>query len=305
MRDWQRNHMAFVLLSILGYLGLPAQEFNMQIDVNAPTLQTADPALFEELEGKLIELINTRRWTNESYEEHERIKGNINLTVSELSSTTFSGELSIQAIRPVFGSNYETTLLNHLDKEFIFQFEQTTPLIYSENIFTDNLTSVFAFYMFYILGLDHDSFVLYGGDRYYQLANEIVNTLPTALLSDTKSGWSSKSNGRNRYFMIENILSPRSRPYRKALYEYHRKGIDVMHRDVEGGKNVLVSALKDVQTVNKDYPNSMIVQMFANAKAQEVADIFAVGARPQKNEVYQIMTSIDPANRNKYIPIRR
>ncbi len=298
------------LISILCMMGIAsvlfAQEFDMKIEVNAPTLQTADPALFEELEGKLIEFINTRRWTNGSYEDHERIKGNLNLTVtSELSSTAFAAELSIQAIRPVFGSNYETTLLNHLDKEFTFQFEQTTPMIYSANIFTDNLTSVLAFYMYYILGLDHDSFILYGGDGYYQIANEIINTLPSGLLTDSKSGWSSQASGRNRYFMIENILSPRSRPYRKALYDYHRKGMDVMHRDVEGGKTVLIGALKNVMTVSKDYPNSMIVQMFANAKAQEVTDIFAVASRPQKNEVYQIMTSIDPANRNKYVPIRR
>ncbi|MCB0687162.1 MAG: DUF4835 family protein [Saprospiraceae bacterium] len=283
-----------------------AQEFNFAVDVKAPTLQTADPKIFEELKNRVTELLNNRRWTDETYQDYERIKGNLNLTITnELNATTFAAELSIQAIRPVYGSTYETPILNHIDKEFIFQFESTTPVIYSENIFNDNLTSVLAFYMYYILGLDHDSFSLYGGDVYYQRANEIINSLPAEYAQDSKSGWSSKANGRNRYYMIENILSPRTRPYRKALYEYHLKGLDLMAKNSEEGKLAILDALKSMETVNSDYPNSMIIQMFANAKAQEVTEIFAVADRNQKNDVYRIMTTLDPANRNKYIPIRR
>ena len=285
---------------------LCAQEFVFNVEVNAPTLQTTDPKIFKELESKVIEFLNNRKWTNEAYQDHERIKCNLILTVkNELSATAFGADLSIQATRPVYGSNYETPLLNHLDKEFTFAFETTTPVIYSENIFTDNLTSTLAFYAYYILGLDHDSYSLYGGDSYFQKANEIINTLPSELLTDGTSGWASKANGRNRYFMVENILSPRSRPYRKALYDYHRQGLDLMHKDPQEGKGGIVVALKGVEQVSNDFVNSMIVQMFANAKAQELNEIFAVADRNQKNEVYRIMTGIDPANRNKYIPIRR
>lgn len=299
---------SFWLLLIIMVLTVSAwtQEFQFNVDVKAPTLQTADPRLFEELKGKVTELLNNRRWTNEDYQAHERIKGNLNITITnELSATTFSGEISLQAIRPVYGSNYETTLLNHIDKEFTFRFEPTTPVIFSENVFTENLTSVLAFYVYYILGLDHDTYSLYGGDPYYQRANEIINTLPSEYAQDQRSGWSSKANGRNRYYMIENILSPRIRAYRKALYDYHLKGLDLMSKNAEDAKGGIVEALKSIETVNSDYPNSMIVQMFANAKAQEVSDIFTVAERNQKNDVYRIMTTIDPANRNKYIPIRR
>ena len=296
----------FTLILLLLFISLEAQEFIFSIEVNAPTLQTTDPKIFKELESKLIEFLNNRKWTGDSYEEHERIKCNLILTIkNELSATAFGADLSIQATRPVYGSNYETPLLNHLDKEFTFMFEETTPVIYSENIFNDNLTSTLAFYVYYILGLDHDSYMLYGGDPYFQKANEIINTLPGDFLTDGQSGWASKANGRNRYFMIENILSPRSRPYRRALYDYHRLGLDLMHKDPQIGKGAIVGALKDVEQVSNDYVNSMIVQMFANAKAQELNEIFALADRNQKNEVYRIMTGIDPANRNKYIPIRR
>lgn len=297
---------SWICLLFLLPVTLRAQEFNFAVDVKAPTLQTADPKIFEELKNRVTELLNNRRWSDETYLDYERIKGNLNITITnELNATTFAAELSIQAIRPVYGSTYETPLLNHIDKEFIFQFESTTPVIFSENVYNDNLTSVLAFYMYYILGLDHDSFSLYGGDPYYQRANELISALPAEFAQDQKSGWSSKANGRNRYYMIENILSPRTRAYRKALYEYHLKGLDLMSKNAEEGKLAILEALKSLESVNSDYPNSMIIQMFANAKAQEVTEIFAVADRNQKNDVYRIMTTIDPANRNKYIPIRK
>ncbi len=294
-----------ICFALIGSLA-SAQEFVFDIEVNTPNLQTADPKLFDELESRLKDFLSNRKWTNENYEEHERIRCNLIFTVKEeLSTTVFAADVSIQAVRPVFGSNYETTVLNHLDKEVVFEFDQTTPLIFSENIYTDNLTSVLAFYAYYMLGMDYDTYMLYGGDTYFEKANEIINTLPGEQITNTRSGWSSKANGRNRYFMIENMLNPRSRPYRKAQYEYHRNGLDMMHSNVEEGKQAIVEALKNVETVSKDYVNSMIVQMFANAKAQEVTEIFAVASRTHKNEVYRIMTGLDPANRNKYIPIRR
>jgi len=283
-----------------------AQEFRFSIKINTPRLQTADPALFGNLENQITEFINNRRWTSDSYQEYERIQGNINLTITEeLSATLFRADLDIQAIRPVFGTSYESTLLNHSDKEVLFEFDESRPLNYSTNAYTDNLSSILAFYLYYILGLDYDSFALYGGDPYYQLAQDIINLLPPGMTSDKNSGWSSQANGRNRYFMIENILSPKTRPYRKALYDYHRKGLDIMYQDPEESKIAIVEALRNVSTVYNDYPNAMIVQMFANAKAQEITDIFTIAARDQKNEVYRIMTGIDPSNRNKYTPIRR
>ncbi len=299
-----KNCLTLCLLFL--FTSVRAQELVFDVQVNAPALQLADPKIFKELESKLIDFLNNRKWTDEDYEDHERIKCNLNVTIrTELSATAFDADITIQASRPVFGSSYETPLLDHIDKEMTFGFEETTPVIFSEVIFNDNLTSTLAFYVYYILGLDHDSFMLYGGDEYFQKASEIANTVPSEYQKQTQSGWSPNANGRNRYFMIENILSPRSRPYRKAIYDYHRLGLDQMHNDPTVGKGSIVDALKEVEQVSNEYVNSMIVQMFANAKAQELNDIFAVADRNQKNEVYRIMTGIDPANRNKYIPIRR
>ncbi len=281
-----------------------AQEVEFSISINTPRLQNTNASYFSSLEGQLREFLNNRRWTNDTYDDHEKIQCNLNLTISEeLSATTFRADLDIQSSRPVYGTNYETTLINHRDQEVVFTYEDARPLIYSENAYNDNLSSILAFYVYYILGMDYDSFSLYGGDPHFGKAQEIINTLPPEVAAD--AGWKTTANGKNRYFMIENILNPRAREFRKATYNYHRQGMDIMAGDSDQAKEVLVSALKDVEAVNNDSPNSMIIQMFANAKAQEVAEIFTVAVREQKNEVYRIMTRIDPANRNKYIPIRR
>lgn len=294
----------FTMVCCCAALICTAQEFDFSVSVNTPRLQNTNADYFKSLEGLLTEFLNNRRWTNDTYDDHERIKCNLNLTVSEeLSATTFRADLDIQSSRPIFGTSYETTLMNHRDQDVVFTFEDSRPLIFSENAFNDNLTSILAFYVYYILGMDYDSFSLYGGDQHFANAQEIINSLPPEVASD--AGWKTTANGRNRYFMIENILNPRSRDFRKATYNYHRQGMDIMAGDSDQAKEVLVTALKDVESVNNDSPNSMIIQMFANAKAEEVAEIFSIAIREQKNEVYRIMTRIDPANRNKYISIRR
>jgi len=282
-----------------------AQELEFSININTPRLQNTNADYFKSLEGLLIEFLNNRRWTNDTYDEHEKIQCNLNLTIrDEMSATSFGADLDIQASRPVYGTNYETTLINHRDPNVIFSYEDSRPLIFTDNAFNDNLTSILAFYVYYILGMDYDSFSLYGGDEHFEKAQEIITTLPPEFVVNDP-GWRSTANGKNRYFMIENILNPRSRNFRKATYNYHRQGLDIMAGDSDQAKEVLVAALKDVESVNNDSPNSMIIQMFANAKAEEVAEIFSIAIREQKNEVYRIMTRIDPANRNKYISIRR
>jgi len=140
-------------LFILATIGVTcmAQEFRFIIKINTPRLQTADPALFNNLENQVTEFVNNRRWTNDSYQEYERIQGNMNLTITEeLSSTSFRADLDIQAIRPVFGTSYESTLLNHSDKEVLFEFDESRPINYSSNLYTDNLSSILAFYLYYI-----------------------------------------------------------------------------------------------------------------------------------------------------------
>ena len=295
----------WILAILLVWSGMSrAQELNASVKVNTQKLQTVDPKVFETLEQSLNEFLNSQKWTGDVFELEERINCNFVLTVQEeRSPTSFKADLAIQASRPIFGSTYETALLNHIDKDVTFVYEQFQPLQFSRNVYNDNLSAVLAFYCYLILGMDYDSFSPLGGEPYFQIAQEILNNVPQSAAA-ANAGWRSLDGNRNRYWIIENILSPRVRPLRQAMYDYHRQALDIMAEDVAAGRVIMSKALEQIGEVNQAYPNSMIVQMFVNSKSLEVVEVYKKGTRQEQDLVIQIMSKIDPTNASRYRSIR-
>ena len=299
-----RNALLTFCLAIGLLLQAQAQELNFSVKINTQRLQTVDPRVFETLEKTIFDFLNNNKFTDHFYDPKERINCNLQLTIQqELSPTRFKADLAIQASRPVYGSNYETTLINHQDRDVTFDYEQFQPLIFTKNAYNDNLSAVLSFYAYIILGLDYDSFSALGGDPYLKIAQDILNNIPSGAAA-ANPGWRSLDGSRNRYWMIENLLSPRVRSFRLAMYDYHRNGLDVMAKDIVGGRTVLMKALNDVAQVNQVYPNSMVVQMFNQTKGQELTEIFKGGTPQEKEQLISLMGRIDPANAGKYRAVR-
>lgn len=293
------------LLAVSCTAGVFAQELNFQVSINTPKLQTTDPKVFETLRQAIEEFMNTTKWTTDVYEFDERIRGNIIINISEeKSATRFTAEMAIQASRPVYNSSYQTVLLTYQDNNVWFDYEQYQPLVYNQTSFNDNLTAILAFYANIILGMDYDSFSPLGGQAYFQRAQEIVNTVPVGAASVSPAGWRSLDGNRNRYWIAENMLSPRIRPYRQAMYDYHRQGLDIMATDPAAGRAIIAGALNTIAEVDRAYPNSMIIQMFADAKSDEITEIFKAGTVQEKNQVIQVMSRLDATKVNKYREIR-
>jgi len=294
------KYISLVCLFLFGsFTSISAQELRVNCRVNAQKAQ-ADPQVFKSLETAIEEFMNNQKWTEDVFYENEKIEVNLQMTiVEEISSTTFKADVGIQAVRPVYGTDYETPIITHLDKTIVFTFEQFQPLDYSETTFQNNLTHVLSFYAYLILGLDYDTFAPFGGEPHFQKAQNIINIFPQNL-SGSFPGWTSREGNRNRYWILESLLNPSVRPYREAMYNYHRQGLDIMSTDVEAGKAVLMQAMETVSKVNKAYLNAMVLQIFANTKSQEIIEIFKVASRTQKSRVYSIMSKIDAANANKY-----
>lgn len=282
-----------------------AQELNVEVTVNTPKLQTVDAKVFETFETALQEFMNNQRWTDAEYEQEEKIKVNIQITIDEeLSASSFKGELIIQAVRPVYNSDYETAIFTHRDVDFQFEYQEYQPFDYNDNAYDNNLTSFLAFYSYVILGLDYDSFSPFGGTPYFQQAQEILNNVPSGAAAVYK-GWRSLDGNRNRYWLIESILSPKTKDYREAMYNYHRQGLDVMAGDPTTGRAFIATALESLQTVNRNYPNSMILQVFSNTKRPEIIDVFVVSPVQEKNKIVQVMSKIDRAQASEYQAIRK
>lgn len=295
MKKWFLIAVAFLFIS-----HVHAQELTVKVTMNTPKLQTADPQVFQTLRTAIEEFMNNQKWTNDAFEQQERIKLDIVITISkELAANTFEAEVSLQSTRPVFNSLYESPMFKHQDKDVVFTYEQFQPLEFSQTTYLNNLTSVLGFYAYIVLGMDYESFSQFGGEPYFQAAQDVVNRIPPNVAS-TVPGWRSTDGNRNRYWLIENILSPRMRPFRQAIYDYHRQGLDVMNEDVAGGRAVMTQALESLDGVNRSYPNSMILQVFANTKSDEIIEIYK-GAGPQeKNSITRTMERVDPPRASAY-----
>lgn len=272
-----------------------AQELNLQVEVNYPALKSADPKTLKTLETAVREFYNNTQWTDQAFEKEERIEGTIQFNIkNDPGTNVFVADIYVISGRPVFNSSYTSPILNHVDKDVSFSYEALAPILNNKNNFTDNLSSILTYYAYIILGYDYDSFSAMGGEPYFRIASDIIGNIPTTV-SNGDRGWNSLGSERNRYWLIENLLNPRVKKLRQAMYDYHRNGLDKMHGDIGLSKAIMLSAIKNVGQVNTGYKNSMVVQMFSNAKQQEILEIFQNSIKSEQRQVYKVMSVLDPS----------
>lgn len=288
---------SFVLLSS----SINAQELNCQVTVQSnPALDvtSVEKEIFQQLEQTVFELMNNTAWTKEEFEVEERVNCIFLISITAIPSTgNYQATMQVQSTRPVYNTTYNTTIFNFLDEDVNFSFRRNARLQFTENQFVDNLTSVLAFYAYYILGMDADTFAENGGDPYYAKAQNIV----TLAQSGGGAGWRASEKGRrNRYWLIENQLQELFSPLRVCLYEYHRNGLDKMYEDQEKARNEIFGALQKLQSVNSARPGSVNVLNILQAKLQELKNIYNEADTKQKNNVVGLLKRLDPANSSKY-----
>ena len=134
--------MVICLLCVCSFAA-NAQELNARITVNSDKVQSTNKQLFTTLQNALTEFVNNKKWTDATFATNERIDCNMTLIINEVvSDNSFKGELQIQARRPVYNSSYTTTLLNHRDTDFSFEYTEFEPLEFNENVLSNNLVAV-------------------------------------------------------------------------------------------------------------------------------------------------------------------
>jgi len=290
----------FILYCFSFFSDLKAQELDFKVSLVVQTSTTADPTLFKDLENNIREFLNSTKWTEDEFQNIEKIRGSIQLTLSsEPQPNVFTAELILQTERPVFSSSYSSPMLNLIDKNITFSFNGLQPLLKTTNNFYDNLSSILSFYAYLTIGTDYDSYSLNGGELMYNKAQEIITSLPSNMVRD--EGWKNDTGSRrNRFWMVENILNPRMRQYRQAFYEYHRLCLDKMYDDPDKSRAVLLSTLTSIGQANIEYPNSVLLQRFGDAKKDEIVEIFKIGDKGQRTKVSAIMVGIDASKKEKY-----
>jgi hypothetical protein len=291
------SNIFFTLVLVLLTVSTQAQELNCSVTINSSQLSGSDKSVFDALEKAVFEFMNNRTWTNNVYSSTERIECSILINITELvSAGEYKGTIQIQSRRPVYNTSYFSTIFNHLDKDFEFKFNEFDPLEYSENTFISNLTSVLAFYANIIIALDYDSFSLKGGTPYLLEGQKIISNAQAA----RESGWKAFEGDRNRYWIVENLLHKNYIPLRECMYRYHRLGFDVMSENVEKGRAEVLNSINLLEKVYKISPGSFILQIFFNAKSDELVNLFSDALSKEKAESSNLLNKINPANSNKY-----
>ena len=295
-----RLFFAFIL-TIGSSLSVYAQELNCQVSIitNARLEVTSvEKEIFEQLKQTIYDLMNTTQWTKDKFKVEERINCNIQLQIDKIPSTgTYEGSMQIQSSRPAFNSSYNTTLVNFQDDNIQFSYSRNAVLVYAPNQFRDNLTSILAFYAYFIIGMDYDSFSLKGGTPHFNEAQQIVSNAQVA----SSPGWKSSEQGKNnRFYLVDNILHQLFEPMRECVYEYHRKGVDMLYDDKIKGRQAMYEALTKLNKVVATRPNSINLLSFVQAKREELNNVYSDAEVKDKNDVVNLLKRVDPANASRY-----
>lgn len=271
-------------------LKFQAQELNAQVIVNADLVNQTNQQIFQTLEQSLNEFINTRIWTTKPFLNREKITCSFLFTLTSYSGNQFKATLQVQSQRPIFETNYDSPILNYLDKEVVFNYQEYQPLFYNQSEFESNLVSIISYYVYIILGLDADSFKPFGGTPFFEQAQQIVNLAQQTDIA----AWKPNISTRNRHELIDNLRSNTFREYRTALYQYHRKGLDQMLGDAVAAKKAIMKAINDMQPLFNRRPNAFLLQLFFDAKVDEIVNLFSDGPQVDFEQTNATLKKIAP-----------
>ncbi len=278
-----------------------SQELNCQVTIVADAkleLTTVDQDIIAQLKQTITDMMNNTQWNKDKFKVEERINCVLQLQIKEKPSTgTYSGSLQVQSTRPAFNSSYNSTLLNFLDENVTFSYSRNALLVYAPNQYRDNLTSILAFYAYFIIGMDYDSFSLKGGTPYFNEAQQIVSLAQSSGATGWKSNETSK---KNRFWLVDNVLHQLFEPLRECNYLYHRKGVDKLYEDKVAGRKQMFDALAKLNQVTQSRPNSINLINFVQAKRIEIKELAVDAEQKDKTDIVNLMKKIDPSNASKY-----
>ena len=296
MKNWIFSISIILFMTIVP---VKAQELNCTVTVNSDQIQGTNKQVFNSLQNVISEFMNSQRWTEMSFATEERIDCSINIIVStyNVGDGKFEGvEFTVQSRRPVYGSNYNTTILNLRDTEVDFIYQESDRLEFIENMVSSNLTSLLAYYAYIIIGYDTDTYARLGGTPYFQKAENIV----LSGQSSDYSGWQAYKGKALRYTLANNLMDEAFKKFRNYLYEYHRLGLDQMVDNTTNARARIAEGLPIVRDANRARPSGMIVTAFMDAKSDELVNIFSEGSTEQKQAVYEVLTDIAPTRTNQF-----
>ena len=294
--------LKYLLSLVLGILCVSAysQELNCTVEINSDQVTGTNTSVFSTLQEAITEYLNSTKFSNAQIATNEKIECRLFLTVAEYNDDVIKGNLQIQSTRPVYNTNYTTTLFNFKDDNIEFTYREGEPLIFSENSIENNLTAILDYYAYLILAIDFDTFSLNGGQQFFDRAQNIVQMSQNA----GEIGWKSFDDRRNRAAVLNSFTEPGTSVIRNLLYEYHRKGLDEMSTSPAKGRAVITRALDYLQKIYQSQPMSVALNIWHDAKLDELINIYSQGSQEERDGVYELLYSLYPTEQRKLKDIK-
>ncbi|KDN56403.1 type IX secretion system protein PorD [Flavobacterium seoulense] len=289
--------VVFFLFLSFGFV--QAQQLNCTVTVNAQKMGNPNQQIYKTLETSLNEFVNRTDWTEQTYKQQEKINCSMYITLMSHSSDQFTATIQVQSSRPVFNSSYETPVLNINDKDFSFTYTEFENLVFNVNSFQSNLISVISFYTYMIIGMDKDTFEFKSGDANFQIAQMIG----TVAQQSNNKGWSQLDGNQNRFFLINDMLSPTYTEIRKTVFDYHQ-GLDLMTENSKAAKEKIKTSLISLNKLYNSKPNAYLTRVFFDAKSDEVTSIFSGGPSITITDLVENLNKISPINSGKWAMLK-
>ncbi|MCD0464817.1 DUF4835 family protein [Flavobacterium sp. ENC] len=293
------NNKIVTLLVFLIFGYTQAQQLNCTVTINTDRLPNPNQQVFKTLQTSLSEFVNKTDWTGSVLKQNERINCSMYITLSSYSSDQFSGTIQVQASRLIYNSTYSSPILNYNDKDLSFRYTEYEPLLFNPTTFESNLVSVVSFYSYMILGIDADTFQMGGGSSYLETAQNISNVAQQGGFK----GWSQADGVQNRYFLINDMLSPTYSDLRQTMFLYH-SGLDNMSQDLKAAKEKIKSSVILIGKLNSVKPNAFLTRIFFDAKSDEIVSVFSGGPSIPVTDLTDVLNKVSPLNSTKWSQIK-
>lgn len=290
-----------VSLLVILFVGVAqGQQLNCAIQINSDKVASTNNQIFKNLKNSITDFVNKTDWTGESYEQKEKIECSMVIIINTYESNQFTATIQVQSTRPIFNSTYASPVFNYMDNDFSFRYIEFEQLQFNPQSFDSNLVSVLSFYSYMMLGLDADTYSLLGGNRHYEVAQQIASVAQQS----GYRGWSQTDGNQNRYFLANDILSGTFDAYREALYQYHRDGLDNMSADLKTSKEKIIGSINTLSAIYKVRPNAFLTRLFFDAKVDEIVSILSGGPKIALSETIDTLNRMSPLNTTKWSAIR-
>lgn len=274
-----------------------AQEFNCDVTLNSRQISGSAYEYVDELENELESYINENRWTDDRYEEHERIRCQIQVVLTSADDQfNYTAEVFFSVRRPIYNTVQESAAIVLSDNNWGFNYPRNKNLVFDELQF-DDLTSFIDFYMYIILGYDYDSFAELGGSRYFNKAQDIFELGRNS----GAQGWGRSIGAqRNRNGLISDLRNPNYKPLREAFYRYHRFGLDLFTMNNREAIDEVVEVIRLLEETKRRTSNNYLFDIFFDTKYNEIVALLQTANVQTRLEAYNLLRNVDSAHSSAY-----